>query len=250
MSEDENNKVKNKQAKIKLAKNNQGKEATHARAAQTDKPSQPLVERPRSKFMRLVNSALAPSPAHGHHIDWQNLELVADPLILRPARASDFDAWHGLREQSRAHLTQWEPDWRDEEATRPAFTRRLRADQMHMRANRRFAFLVFTQHDQTLVGGVTLTDIRMGNRCSGVIGYWLGERFCRQGYASGAVMAVLQFGHETLGLKRIEAACQPGNLASISLLSRLAFEREGLARDYLKINDKWRDHEIWAHIKS
>ena len=48
---------------------------------------------------------------------------------------------------------------------------------------------------------------------------------------------------------RIEAACLPQNVASISLLERNGFQREGFARAYLKIDGAWRDHVLYALIE-
>jgi ribosomal-protein-alanine N-acetyltransferase len=49
-----------------------------------------------------------------------------------------------------------------------------------------------------------------------------------------------------LGLHRLEANIQPENLASIGLVRRLGFRREGMPPRYLRINGEWRDHERWA----
>jgi len=52
-----------------------------------------------------------------------------------------------------------------------------------------------------------------------------------------------------LGLHRLEANVQPGNRRSIALLEGLGFAREETARGYLKIGNRWRDHERWALLK-
>jgi len=51
---------------------------------------------------------------------------------------------------------------------------------------------------------------------------------------------------EELGLHRLEANMQPDNLASIAIVRRLGFQKEGFSPRYLCINSVWRDHERWA----
>jgi len=57
---------------------------------------------------------------------------------------------------------------------------------------------------------------------------------------------VLDYAFGELDLHRVEANVQPENHASIRLLKRLRFRKEGLTRKYLKIDGHWRDHERWA----
>jgi len=38
--------------------------------------------------------------------------------------------------------------------------------------------------------------------------------------------------------------------ASIKVLKVMGFQKEGLARGYLKINGKWEDHVIYAKLSS
>jgi ribosomal-protein-alanine N-acetyltransferase len=60
---------------------------------------------------------------------------------------------------------------------------------------------------------------------------------------------VLVFAFNELRLHRVEANIQPQNRASIAVLKRNGFSREGFSRRYLKIGGRWRDHERWAIVK-
>jgi ribosomal-protein-alanine N-acetyltransferase len=79
-----------------------------------------------------------------------------------------------------------------------------------------------------------------------VFGYWIGKPFTGQGYMTEAVRAAVGYGFETLHLHRLEAATMPNNVASIRVLERNGFRREGYARRLLKINGVWEDHVLHA----
>ena len=171
-----------------------------------------------------------------------------DGLYLRPAIAADYSAWARLREQSRAFLTPWEPTWLSDDLARVAFRRRLRRQAEEIAADESFAFLIFDSTSDELLGGLTLGGIRRGVAQAATLGYWMGTRHAGRGHMTRAVAAAVRFGFASLRLHRIEAACIPDNAPSIALLQRNGFRREGLARAYLKINDAWRDHVLFALV--
>ncbi len=175
--------------------------------------------------------------------------LRGDGVILRPATSGDFPGWARLREQSRAFLTPWEPTWPEDDLTRAAFRRRLRRQAEEMARDESFAFLIFDATSEELLGGLTLGGIRRGVAQAATLGYWMGEPHAGKGHMTRGVAAVVQFGFATLRLHRIEAACIPDNVPSMALLERNGFRREGLARAYLKINDAWRDHVLYALLE-
>ena len=172
--------------------------------------------------------------------------LVRDPIMLRAARLGDHQAWAALREQSRKHLIAWEEDWSPDDVSLSAYRRRLRFYERDMRRGGALPLLIFRRDDQALLGGVNLTNIRYGASRSAHLGYWIGAPHVRSGYGLAAVRAMLCHAFEAIDLNRIEAACQPDNVASQHLLLRSGFAKEGLARGYLKINGAWRDHVIFA----
>ena len=76
----------------------------------------------------------------------------------------------------------------------------------------------------------------------------MGAPFAGQGYMTEAIQLMLRYAFKQLRLHRLEANIQPGNIASIALVRRAGFVREGYSRRYLKICGQWRDHERWAII--
>lgn len=187
----------------------------------------------------MINFDLIKSPP-------KSLILEEDGVRLRAAQLTDHAAWSRLREMSRTHLTRWEPDWTDRDATLEAFRNRIRLQERVFRSGAAIALLAFRKSDGEMIGGVTLSDIRQFASRSATIGYWIGEPHLRKGYGAASVKLVLNYAMLDLRLNRVEAACQPGNIASRRLLEKLGFKEEGLARDFLFINGEWRDHALFA----
>jgi ribosomal-protein-alanine N-acetyltransferase len=167
-------------------------------------------------------------------------------VYLRYPRVADFFAWARLRDESRDFLMPWEPSWATDELTKGAFRRRLKRYARETRHDTAYAFFVFRDEDDALLGGCTLSNVRRGVTQCCALGYWVGERFARQGYMNSAVRVLIPFIFKTLGLHRIEAACLPTNEPSKSLLVKAGFRQEGLAKAYLQIDGEWRDHALFA----
>lgn len=169
-------------------------------------------------------------------------------VLLRPPRAADYQPWAELRELSASYLQPWEPAWAEDDLTRPAFRRRLSVYAREMELETAWPFFIFADGGETLVGAVTLSNIRRGVAESGTLGYWIGRPFAGRGHATAAVRAVLAFAFDTLDLHRVEASCLPANLASRRVLQKSGFRQEGEARAYLKINGAWADHLLFGVV--
>ncbi len=176
--------------------------------------------------------------------------LRGEGLYLRPATPTDFSSWSRLRAASRAFLEPWEPTWPDDDLTQAAFRRRLRRQDEDIARDEAYAFLIFDQTSDELVGGITLGGVRRGVSQSGTLGYWMGAPHAGKGRMTRAVAAAVEFAFLKLRLHRVEAACIPDNAPSIALLERNRFQREGYARGYLKIDGAWRDHVLFALVES
>lgn len=111
------------------------------------------------------------------------------------------------------------------------------------------AFLIRRIEDDAVVGSITISQIFHGNFQSAYLGYQIGAPYARRGYMTEALDLAVRHAFENLGLHRLEANVQPGNAASLALVRRAGFTREGYSRKYLKIDGTWRDHERWAILR-
>ena len=93
-----------------------------------------------------------------------------------------------------------------------------------------------------IIGTISLTGIIRGAFCSAFLGYKMDQEYINKGYMTMAVGMVTEYAFQNLGLHRIEANVMPWNEASLRVLEKNGYVKEGLAKNYLKINGKWEDH--------
>jgi [ribosomal protein S5]-alanine N-acetyltransferase len=174
--------------------------------------------------------------------------LAGERVFLRSPERADYEGWASLRSRSRNFLAPWEPSWPADALSRASFRTRVARYSEDWRTDQAYNLFIFT-HDETLIGGVGLSNLRRGVSESANLGYWIGEPFAQQGYMTAALPLVLAFAFERLRLHRVEAACLPTNTPSRSLLVRAGFRQEGYARQYLCIEGKWQDHLLFAILR-
>jgi ribosomal-protein-alanine N-acetyltransferase len=180
----------------------------------------------------------------------RKLTLETERMTLRPPAHADYVAWSSLRRDSRDYLTPWEPSWAEDHLSRRAFTNRVYWAARSIASGTALPLFLFRRADDTLLGAITLDNIRRGPAQAGTLGYWTGQPHARQGYMSEAIAAVVHHAFEKMDLSRLEAACLPENKASRGLLERSGFKYEGVAQSYLQINARWRSHVLYAALRS
>lgn len=179
----------------------------------------------------------------------RKLRIETERLTLRPPVHADYTPWSTLRRESRDFLTPWEPSWAEDHLSRRAFTNRVYWASRSISGGTALPLFVVNRENGTLLGAITLDNIRRGPAQAGTLGYWIGEPNARNGYMSEAIAALVHHAFEKLGLSRIEAACLPENVASRGLLERSGFKYEGVAQSYLQINGRWRTHVLYASLR-
>jgi ribosomal-protein-alanine N-acetyltransferase len=147
-------------------------------------------------------------------------------------------------------LTPWEPAWAVDHLSRKAFTNRVYWAQRAISQGSAVPLFIHLREGEVLLGAITLDNIRRGPAQAGTLGYWIGENHARQGYMRETIEAVVHYAFRSLDLSRVEAACLPENAASRGVLEKTGFKYEGVAQSYLQINGRWRNHVLYANLRS
>jgi [ribosomal protein S5]-alanine N-acetyltransferase len=115
-----------------------------------------------------------------------------------------------------------------------------------VRDDRQSPQLVCRRDDDAIVGWFNISEIIRGPLSSAFLGYGAVAEHAGRGYMTEGLQLLLRHAFHELGLHRLEANIQPTNKASIALVRRAGFVREGFSVRYLKVRGRWRDHERWA----
>jgi ribosomal-protein-alanine N-acetyltransferase len=180
----------------------------------------------------------------------RRVRVETERMTLRLPEHGDWRQWSEVREASAEFLIKWEPVWSNGHLTRRAFTNRVYWAQRAEAQGQALPMLLIRREDQQLLGALTLDNIRRGPSQTGTFGYWIGEPFARQGYMREALLALTHHAFTRMDLSRLEAACLPENVASRGVLEKCGFKYEGVAQSYLQINGRWRNHVLYANLRS
>jgi [ribosomal protein S5]-alanine N-acetyltransferase len=169
---------------------------------------------------------------------------VAAGVGLRPLEQADAPALHAFRVANREFLRPWEPVRDEGFYTLAAAAAAIEGQRAEREADRGYAFGIFAAGE--LVGYLNLNAVVRGVFQNAYLGYAVAEAANGRGYATAAVRDAVRIAFAELGLHRVQAAVVPRNLASLRVLEKAGFRREGLAARYLLINGTWEDHLLLA----
>jgi ribosomal-protein-alanine N-acetyltransferase len=177
------------------------------------------------------------------------VELAGARVLLRPLRSDDWDAWREVRQRARDWLERWEPrpepGSADPSTDREAFRSRCGAWERQRHFDAAYGFGLFLT-DGTFAGEVSLGSVQRGPFQMAYIGYWIDEALAGRGYVPEAVVLLMRYAFETLGLHRLEAAIVPRNIASRRVAEKLGLRDEGIALGFLQIQGIFEDHVRYA----
>ena len=107
----------------------------------------------------------------------RKVKIQTERLFLRPPTKRDFHEWARLRYESRAFLKPWDPTWARDHLTRQSFARRVAWARKAISDDSAYPMILFKKTDESLLGAITLDNVRRGPSQVGTIGYWMGEKY-------------------------------------------------------------------------
>lgn len=113
-----------------------------------------------------------------------------------------------------------------------------------------FEYLFAIRKKEQFVGLVGFKDTdRLNSKTE--IGYWLSEKFQKQGIVTKSVERLCEFAFHQLGINRIQIKCAVDNTRSSNIPKRLGFKLEGVERQgELLSSGVYTDLEIYSKLKS
>lgn len=146
-------------------------------------------------------------------------------------------------------FARYEPLTWDNAAGLNYHTKMLEYEDEYFRDSEMCRYYLFEKNNPLkAVGTVSFRNIMGAYYKSATLGYKVDKDYRRRGYAREAIEQGLKIMDEELHLHRIEATVMPINIASVNLLEKLGFEREGLMRGKFRLNGIWEDHYMYAFV--
>jgi RimJ/RimL family protein N-acetyltransferase len=100
-----------------------------------------------------------------------------------------------------------------------------------------------------LIGAIGLELAPAPDAHRGEIGYWIARPFRGQNLATAAVIQMVQYGWDVLGVRRIHGYTFLFNAASMRVLEKAGFRREGILRQHFARHGALLDAALYAILR-
>ncbi len=172
--------------------------------------------------------------------------MRGDHIHIRAFTPEDHGALLSLQERNREFFRQFMTTRAPDFYTVDAQRRIIERDEKGRRDGNWYSFGIFLNTSGELIGTIALTEVMRGPLQSCYVGYCVDRDQNGKGYATEAVKLAVDYGFQELKLERIEAGVMPHNTASMRVLEKCGFRKEGVARKSVEIDGVRQDHQILA----
>ena len=112
-----------------------------------------------------------------------------------------------------------------------------------------YRWVVIEKASQSAIGQVSIFLVDNKNHW-GEIEYCIGSRFHRNGYASEATIALINYGFSKVNLHKVQVCHKESNIASKGLILKCGFTFEGTLRDYFYMDDIYVNRCFYSILRS
>jgi len=171
-----------------------------------------------------------------------DVTIETERLILREFRRDDRESVHEYAVDPEVYrYMPWGPNTEDETS---AFVERAVASR-HQDPRLHFELAVTLRETGLLIGGA---GIRAADKCfrTADMGYCLRRDAWGRGLATEAAAGLIGFGFSQLGVHRIWATCDTGNVRSARVLEKAGMTLEGTMRDDTWLRGHWRSSHLYS----
>ena len=172
-------------------------------------------------------------------------ELRTARLHLRPLNIGDSEAYFDIFSDAET-LQYWSGEPINNHSEAESLIRR---DLEFSRDGTCINWGVALPDSNRLIGKFILFQFSEQNRRAEV-GYILDRRHWGLGYMSEVMECMLDYAFDALELHRLEADTDPDNAASLAILEKYGFQREGLFRQRWYVGGKWLDSVMLGLLKA
>jgi ribosomal-protein-alanine N-acetyltransferase len=175
--------------------------------------------------------------------------LVTDRLVLRAPRTTDVPELRRTLRANAAHLRPWSAASApgEDPASLASVSRSVIRYRREWKRGQSFVLVLTPRENEArIVGRIALGGVLRGAFQNAYLGYWIDAELQGRGLMTEAVRATTGFAFSLARLHRVQAAVMPRNVASMRVLDKAGYRREGLAERYLCIAGAWEDHVLFA----
>lgn len=169
------------------------------------------------------------------------LPIETDRLIMRKPRETDIQ---DIIEYSSDTLIAEEVDWEPTEEGIREYIEKQR--DLYPEDDPEWLDLAIELKKEHKVIGTIGIGVTSREHRQGIIGYALGIKYHRQGYATEAARAILEFGFTSMDLHRIIAKSDEKNTRSWELMERIGMRREAHFKHSRFQEGEWRTKLVYA----
>ncbi len=161
-----------------------------------------------------------------------SLRIVTERLVLRPPRTADVPEIRRALRDNADHLRPWSVATAPNEdpASLVSVSQAVSNHRREWKRGRAFVLMITPRGEESrIIGRVALAGVLRGAFQNAYLGYWIDGGQQRRGLMTEAVAAATSFAFDAAALHRVQAAVMPRNRASLRVLEKVGYRREGFA---------------------